>query len=147
MCKNIDVFFSEDVINISKIGKYDKFIDFENNPNEHSTHNKFFRFTTNDLTKDKLQPDEIRISMINMEKNLDLKIESDLKEDSKLQLKIKEILRKADERIEKLRKKPLEKLKKKYGYENFMKYYEKINAKESKQETSGACPSSCLTSE
>jgi predicted RNA-binding protein with RPS1 domain len=129
--------FIENPINLSEIGKYDKFINFIPLPGEFKEQSLFpndrpFYFTTNDLKKEKLEDWEGRIAMIDMQKRLDKKIEDDLKQNSKLQYKITDVEYKARLKIEKLRKKPLEKLKKQYNYELFEDYFFRTNEERKK---------------
>jgi hypothetical protein len=115
-------------INLSEIGKYGKFINFVKIPKEYNTvlfpADIPFIFTTNELKKEKFTEQDHFLAMFRMQKCLNNKIESELKEDYKLQSKIKDIEFKTKKRIEKLKEKPLKKLQKKYGIDRFDKYFE-----------------------
>lgn len=105
-------------INLSKIGKYDKFIDFGKD------FKGFYIFTTDLIKKKELNESDCFLGMENMKNALNHLIEEKLKENEKLQQKIKIIELKAKARIEKLKEKPKKKLQKEYGYERFEAYFE-----------------------
>jgi hypothetical protein len=111
-------------INLSEINKYNKFIDFGIKDKDHPHFSGLFHFTNNELKKEKLTEPDRYLAMVRMQECLNNKIEAELKEDYKLQSKIKDIEFKAKKRIEKLKEKPLKKLQKKYGIDRFDKYFE-----------------------
>jgi hypothetical protein len=123
-------------INLSEIGKYDKFINFTKMPKEYSGMVLFpeprpFIFTTDYLVKEKLGEDERFLAMERMQEFLYKKIEDELKEDYKLQEKIKVVedkikkyTEKAMLKIEKLKAKPKKKIQEKYGYKRMQDYFE-----------------------
>jgi hypothetical protein len=122
-------------INLSEIGKYDKFINFVKMPEEYNTvlfpWPRPFTFATNDLEKEKLGEGERFLAMERMQGFLDKKIEDELKQDQKLQEKIEIIedkVRKYKEkarlRIEKLEAKPKKKIQEKYNYKIMKEYFE-----------------------
>lgn len=119
---------SIDGINLSEIGKYNKFISFVRMPSEYDSmvlfpKNTPFHFKTNDLVKEKLTESERFLAMERMQECLDMRIEKEISQDVKLFNKIKEIQEKAKKRIEKLKEKPIKNLRKKYNYEIIEKYF------------------------
>ena len=131
MTNDIDNKLFGDEINLSEIGEYGKFIDFGIKKNDHAHFDGLFRFTTNELKKEKLTEQDRFLAMERMQKFLDKKIEDELKQDYVLQKKIEVIedkIRKAKEkanlRIEKLKTKPKKKIQEKYGYKKMEEYFE-----------------------
>lgn len=117
-------FLDEKSVNISEIGKYGKFASFKQDHNDKfQFKNPPFMFYTNEMVCEKLDEADIFLSMERMESYLEKRIAHELKQDWKLQNKIKEINRKAKERIEKLESKPRKKLKEKYKYDQFENYF------------------------
>ena len=105
--------------NISKIGKYGKFIDF-------SKKEPFipFEFTHDALEAEKrLSESDMFLAMENMKDNLDKFVAAELQKNHKLQNKIKEIQEKANKRIEKLKMEPISEAKKKCHYHLIEKYF------------------------
>jgi hypothetical protein len=154
MKNDVDGVFPNE-INLSKIGKYDKFINFTKMPKEYSGNVLFpeprpFHFTTNDLVKEKLSKHEMFSAMERMQKFLDKKIEDELKQDYKLQEKIRQIedkIKKAQEkakiRIDKLKSKPKKKIQEKYGYKRMEEYFEpKLPSEEESSSASSSTESS-----
>lgn len=113
---NIDIAdYFENCINLSEIGKYDKFINFKPMPNEYSNNvlfpkNTQFRFTTNELKKEKLTKHDMDCALDRMYFAVKDNIEKELNE--LLKEKIKTIRLKAEKKIEKLKEKPRKKLEK-----------------------------------
>jgi hypothetical protein len=75
------------------------------------------------MTCEKLTEDKRFLAVERMQENLDRLIEDELKKDYKLQEKIREIKFKAAKRIEKLKQKPLVKLRNKYNYDRIANYF------------------------
>ena len=129
--------FDESAVNISDIGKYDKFVDFKvftskDGETKIELSPRYpYTFTTDEMVGRKLTESDRFLAMERMQEALDNRIEEELKENTKLQNKIKEIQRKTKEiqrktkeRIDKLKAKPVKKLREKYSYERFEKYFE-----------------------
>ena len=127
----------QNAINISKIGKYDKFIDFKIFKSQDSEikieypRNAFFLFTTNKMLSKKLKESDCFLAMANMQTYLDDKIEEELKENLKLQEKILKIEKKAQKRIDKLKERPKKKLQEKYFYSRIEEYFKPKISEES----------------
>ena len=122
-------------VNISEIGKYGKFVDFNKLPFEYTFMSLFpintpFAFHTNQMTKEKLESGDLSTAIEDMQGNLDKCIEEELKKDKELQGKIEIIQIKAKKRIEKLREKPLDKLRKKYNYHCLEDYFVNLKPKQ-----------------
>lgn len=111
-------------VNISKIGKYDKFVEFKKDHlDQFQLVKDFIMFHTDEMKCEKLTKEDTFSAMENMMVNLEKRIQIELNQDYKLQDKIKEIKRKAAERIEKLESKPKKKLQDKYNYKYFEEYF------------------------
>ncbi len=128
-------------VNLSEIGKYDKFINFVPMPKEYDSMVLFpkyipFMFHNNEMVKEKLSDSERFLAMVRMKENLMQLMEEKLKENHKLQNKIKIIKDKARKKIYKLKEKPLNKLKKEYGYERFEEYFKPKFMQDSSEEFS-----------
>jgi hypothetical protein len=128
--------FRSDSTNISDIGKYDKFINFVPMPKEYDNMVLFpkdipFMIHNNEMSKDKLTESERFLAMERMQNAMDEKIKEELKENYDLQKKIEEIedkvkvyKEKAQLKIQKLEKKPRNKIKEKYNYSIFDEYFD-----------------------
>lgn len=125
MENDIDCHLFAESLNLDKVGKYGKFVEFEGDHSDslqfmgHST----FRYHTDKLAKEKLTEADLFLAMENMQENLDRCIEAELKKDYKLQEKIKKIQEKTKQRIKKLKEKPTNKLREKYHYGNIEEYF------------------------
>lgn len=107
-------------INISDIGKYDRFIE-THNPSIDVNDVHLYKFHSNELTQKKLTQDDRDNALDRMFFTLQTWIEREVEE--KLQYKIADINRKAKEKIEKLKEKPREKLRKKLHYYQLLESY------------------------
>lgn len=113
-------------VNISEIDKYDKFVSFKKDEqNLFQFDNPLFMFYTDEMTCEDYKEEDGFLSAERMKEALEKRIENELKQDYELQNKIKEIQRKAKERIEKLQSKPKKKLQDKYNYKYFEEYFNK----------------------
>lgn len=128
-------------VNLSEIGKYDKFINFVPMPPEYDSMALFpkdtpFMFHNNEMSKGKLIESDRFLAMERMQNAINKKIEEELKENCVLQKKIKKIEDKIREykekarlKIQKLEEKPKDIIKKKYNYSIFEEYFEpKLNS-------------------
>jgi hypothetical protein len=116
-------------INISKIGKYDRFVEFTKyhdktlDINDIQFRKPPFLFHTDNQTAFSLNESDKFLAMARMQIAAEKNIEAELKQDQKLQDKIRKIELKTAKKIEKLKHKPTEKLKKKYNYHLFEHYF------------------------
>ena len=97
-------------INLSEIGKYNKFVDFGIKDNDHPHFSRLFYFTTNEQKKEKLTKHDSDSAIGRMFFTLQDGIEKEV--EKQLRNEINEIRKKAEKRIEKLKEKPRKKLRK-----------------------------------
>ena len=129
-------------VNLSKIGKYDKFVEFEfskHNPkDDHFNIIRFktppFMFHTDQLTCEEYSKKMGSKAIASLYHNTKKAIEKEI--ERKLGDKIQEINRKAKERIEKLKKKPREKLEKEMHFDILKKAYFKPEIEEGSEVSS-----------
>lgn len=115
-------------INLSEIGKYNKFVDFGIKDNDHPHFSRLFYFTTNEQKKEKLTKHDRDSAIGRMFFTLQDGIEKEV--EKQLRNEINEIRKKAEKRIEKLKEKPRKKLRKLKGYNELFKLYSRQDSEE-----------------
>lgn len=126
MKNDIDCHLFSESLNIDKVGKYGKFVEFEKDKGEVYQFDQtsgLLRFHKKILTKEKLTEADRFLGMVNMKEYLDLAIEDELKQNWKLQQKIKKIQIQTKTKIDKLKEKPKKKIQEKYNYQQMEKYF------------------------